>query len=151
MSDVLFARALEGKKVMAPEVLAGLILFNGYVAELRPLIVPNERVFVGTQPGLRSHGLAGPVPGDAWTGCVPGSGVFVIHIMENATTYSKEILRVIAAHELCHVHRHAQYLCDGKAYSALSVREKMNVEQEADNCAAEFLGSVDEIPIEEKP
>lgn len=116
-------------------MLTSLLLFNQYIAELRPTIAPEARVFVGAQFNPDEHA-------DAWTKCVPENGVYVTQLSERAKDFEPDVLRVVAAHELCHARLHGKMMCEGAEVpgAAWTVQTRMRVEQEATLCAAEFLG-----------
>jgi len=121
---------------MSTEILAALLIFNGWVAMARDRIAPESRIFVGLQPGPEGESGA-----RAWTKCVPGSGVFVTQAAESLLEDDEALLRATAIHEVCHVRLHGAALCAAaKTGQSLPVVRLREMEMEADRCAAGFLG-----------
>jgi len=119
---------------MKMEMLTALFLFNQYVAELRPTIAPDARVFVGAQYSPVTNA-------DAWTKCVPESGVYITQLSVRSSEMAPEMLRIVAAHELCHVRLHGKFMCAGADTPGAIIPPllRMRMEKEAVLCSAEML------------
>jgi len=119
---------------MKMEMLTALLRVNQYIAELRPTIAPEARVFVGAQYSPATNA-------DAWTKCVPESGVLIIQLSVRSSEMTPEMLRIVAAHELCHARLHGKFMCAGADTPGAFVPPvlRMRMEQEAVLCSAEML------------
>lgn len=121
---------------MSPQVMTMMVLFNTSVAEFRDKLVPNERIFVGVQPGPIDQSGA-----FAWTKCVPESRVFVTQVAEKTlqpdrVEFAEYGIRFIAAHEVCHVLLHRKQMC---REAPLEPHERAQMETEANRCAVELV------------
>jgi hypothetical protein len=118
---------------MTDAILAALILFNTTVTEVRPVLAPNARVFVGVQPGEGNGGYAR-------TRCVPESSVFVIQVAPETLKLSPPEVKAAAIHEACHVKIHGELLCNlaRTPGAVLTPATQKGMEIEANACAVEY-------------